>query len=512
MEAVFLKLLNMSITACWLVLAVVVLRLVLKKAPKAITCALWALVAVRLLCPFSVESVLSLIPNTEPVQQQMVHEPTVYTQIVAPFSEETQISAEQRQQTEPVTETSGQKLLSVASVVWLVGMGVMLLYTAVSFICLHRRTREGVAREKGVWLCDRIESPFILGIIRPRIFLPSSLDPADADFVLAHEHAHIKRLDHLWKPLGFLLLTVYWFNPVLWLAYILLCRDIELACDEKVLLRLGMGCKQNYSTALINCSVSRRMISACPLAFGEVGVKGRIKAILNYKKPAFWIVLIALIASAVVAVCFLTNPEREQDPEQKTGTVTLEMVSQQSDSVTVRWVNKTEHSVVLGYYRIYREENGRWGDCFEEYDEENGVYKTFRDWAYSLDAGASYEQKINYLFMGVTQPGHYRLEMEYSDTLGGQTQTVQLEFQVTEPVETLSGDSPNWRIKLNYEGSPDPLKPMILLSDDGQFQFRIAGLSSYIAFGTYEQTDEELILTTTDGSYLSIHKKRHMGL
>lgn len=164
-------------------------------------------------------------------------------------------------------------------------------------------------------MCDRIDTPFILGVFRPRIYLPSNMSEQDVTYVLAHEQAHIKRHDHWWKPLGFALLTIYWFHPILWIAYVLLCRDIELACDEKVIKEMGIDIKKPYSDALINCSIPRRAITACPLAFGEVGVKERVKTVLNYKKPAFWIVLIAVIACVIVAVCFLTNPKDRQDKE-----------------------------------------------------------------------------------------------------------------------------------------------------------------------------------------------------
>lgn len=311
MEALFLKLFNMSITASWLVLAVVILRLLIKKAPKAITVFLWALVGIRLVCPFSFESVLSLIPSAETVPEAML--------AGSDFNIDTGLSTVDNRingylddrYIEGVTVPvgNGMTVMGILSAIWLAGIAAMLIYTLISYLKIHRKVREAVPYNENIWVCDRIAAPFILGVFRPKIYLPSSIDKQDEEYVIAHERAHLKRRDHLIKPLGFLLLTVYWFNPVMWIAYILLCRDIELACDEKVIKTMGIEIKKPYSEALINCSLPRRSIAACPLAFGEVGVKSRIKSVLNYKKPAFWVVIVAIIASIAVAVGFLTNPK-----------------------------------------------------------------------------------------------------------------------------------------------------------------------------------------------------------
>ena len=315
MDAVFLRLLNMSMTASWLCLAVLLVRLLLKKAPKAISCALWALVGLRLLFPFSLESVLSLIPSAEPLPEDMLLSPTptinsgipVINEVVNPIISGF-LTPHPGDSVNPL-----QVITTVASYVWIVGVAAMLIYMLVTYLRTRNKVTEAVKIEGSVYECDHVNTPFILGIIRPRIYLPSSMNEADRVFVIAHEKAHLRRLDHLWKPLGFLLLTVYWFNPLLWLGYILLCRDIELACDEKVIKELGTDIKKQYSETLINCSVPRRAISACPLAFGEVSVKGRIKSVLNYKKPAFWIILVAVVALIVTSVCFLTDPPSDDD-------------------------------------------------------------------------------------------------------------------------------------------------------------------------------------------------------
>ena len=328
MGAVFLTLLHMSLAASALVVVVVVLRLLLKRAPKAIHCALWAMVALRLLLPFSVESSFSLIPQdvaerellTE-WQDDYVGEVTViyddsalYQDAVAagrePFADGEGgyyvVTAPDRLDAPDTVETA---VLPILGWVWLAGCAAMLLYAAVSFFRIRKRVQLSLPLRDNIWRCEAVDSPFILGFFRPNIYLPYDMDEGQAQYVIAHEEAHLRRRDHWWKPLGFLLLAVYWFNPLLWVAYILLCRDIELACDERVIRDMDASAKKAYSEALLSCSLPRHMVAACPLAFGEVGVKKRIASVLNYKKPAFWVLVVAILACVVVAVCFLTSPK-----------------------------------------------------------------------------------------------------------------------------------------------------------------------------------------------------------
>ena len=324
MDAIFLKLLNMSITASWLALAVMALRFLLKKAPKSLTVLMWALVAVRLVCPFSFESVLSLIPNTEPVPPSIVYtaeETPGAAEILShvgnnPVDYSLGIDTQTgslviNEITAPDGDTVNPLLLmtTVASIVWAVGVVAMLLYTLLSFLRVRKSVSEAAHYKDNIYLCDSITTPFILGLLRPKIYLPSDINEQDAEYVIAHERAHLRRLDHIWKPLGFAILTVYWFNPLMWLSYVLFCRDIELACDERVIKNLGADTKKPYSNALINCSAPKRTVAACPLAFGETGVKTRIKSVLHYKKPTVWMIAVCLILGIAVAVCFLTNPK-----------------------------------------------------------------------------------------------------------------------------------------------------------------------------------------------------------
>lgn len=326
MEAVFLKLVNMSVTAGWLVLAVLVLRLLLRNAPKSIRCVLWGLVGLRLVLPVSVESVFSLIPSAEPVSdpiqviQRNWNAETVTTPIIpdaagsaaAPAAPGVSMIETSITGTASAAPVQAPSLTSIFAAVWLVGMAVLLAYSIVSYLRLRRRVATAVRLRDNLYQSEAVDSPFILGLLRPRIYLPFRMDEGSMAPVIAHEQAHIRRRDHWWKPLGFLLLAVYWFNPLIWVAYILLCRDIELACDERVIRDMSAEEKKAYSSALLQCSVSRRSIAACPLAFGEVGVKARIKNVLSYKKPAFWVILVAVIACIIAAVCFLTNPPKPE--------------------------------------------------------------------------------------------------------------------------------------------------------------------------------------------------------
>ena len=316
MSGIFLKLLNLSISASWLVLVVLALRLVLKRAPKWVNVLLWGMVALRLMLPFSIESALSLIPSAETLSPETVRfdpAPTITSGVefidnaVNPSLSESFAAA-------PLASVNPLYVWTyLAGWVWLIGLAAMLLYALVSYLRLRRRVSASIPLRENIYVCDEVPSPFILGIVRPRIYLPSALDETQRGSVLSHERAHLARRDHWWKPLGYALLAVYWFNPLLWLAYTLLCRDIELACDERVLRGMDAGQVKDYSSALLACSVPRRMLAACPLAFGEVGVGARVKNALRYKKPAFWVVAASVIVCIVVAVCFLTNPRTDTD-------------------------------------------------------------------------------------------------------------------------------------------------------------------------------------------------------
>ena len=316
MAAVFLKLLNLSISASWLVLAVLVLRLISKRSPKWMNVLLWGIVALRLVLPFSVESALSLIPSAETVSPAVVQfdpAPTI-TSGVSVIDNAVNPSLSEHFAAVPTASVNPLYVWAyLAGWVWLIGLGVMLLYALASYLRLRRRVSVSLCVRENIYLCDAISSPFILGVVKPHIYLPSGLDEVQRQNVLSHERAHLTRRDHWWKPLGFALLAVYWFNPVLWLAYTLLCRDIELACDERVIRTMDESAVKTYSTVLLACSMPRKAVITCPLAFGEVAVKERVRNALRYKKPAFWVVAASVAVCVVVAVCFLTNPPTDTD-------------------------------------------------------------------------------------------------------------------------------------------------------------------------------------------------------
>lgn len=465
MADVFYKILQMSISASWLILAIVVLRIFLKKVPRKIICFLWALVAIRLVCPFAIESRFSLIPDTQGIfadyENQLENAGTDNVNAGLPdisgavggaldnegaaggnadmasgklnneidnaagnitvgdnaagnitagntaggnitggsvsdggiaagniadknnmsgnipnisSGNDMQGGTADRVNNGGLNDISGgnfegnldnadnnlsgaatsgdQKAaagnpgytailagklggisLGRLAFIWTAGCVILLLYAVCSYILLRRKTGAAFNNGENIYICDDIDTPFILGTLSPKIYIPSLLTEEERGYVIAHEKAHLKRLDCVWKPLGFILLAVYWFNPLSWVAYILLCRDIELACDERVIADKDIEYKKQYAMTLLNCSSPKKMVSACPLAFGEVSVKTRIKTVLNYKKPAFWLVLAAVAACVVVMVCFMTNPKSSApDNESAAGENIDESSSAEPDS------------------------------------------------------------------------------------------------------------------------------------------------------------------------------------
>lgn len=488
MENIFLDLFNMSINACWLVLAIILFRLIFKKAPKSLRVIMWGLVGLRLICPFSFESVLSLIPSAEPVPPEIIHSNSSANLSGVDILNSVgnnQVNYDLgiqsgsivfNEYTAPDGNTINPLLIItyIASIIWIVGMVAMLLYTLISYLRIVRKVREATPLQENIWICDNISTPFILGIIKPRIFLPSSMNEQDLEFVIAHEKAHLKRRDHLWKPLGFALLTVYWFNPVLWVAYVLLCRDIELACDEKVIKELGTEIKKPYSEALINCSVPRKMISACPLAFGETGVKGRIKSVLNYKKPAFWVIVVAVVTCVVLAVCFMTNPETSNDDnssqqenniqnnygitnitngsEYDGVSINFETASFSGESryIELLWENQTDKPVSFGEpCYIYKKVGSEWIECELP---ENYAWNLL---AYLLNADSTTTHEYGLYGYEEFTTGEYHFETYFSFEENHQKNyKVWIEFEL-----------------VGITAQSDTYEPIELVYDNGMFSF-----------------------------------------
>ena len=317
MGAVFLKVLNMSITAGWFILAVLCIRLLFRKIPKWMNCLLWGVVAIRLICPFSIESPFSILSSTEPIKSSAVVEGEVRNDIP---SIDSRLTIVQNTINPMLTETFAynesdsvaplQVVTFAAGLVWCCGMVLLIICAMGSVVKLHKLVNEAVCVRENIYICDAVKSPFILGIFRPRIYFSSALREREMDYILAHESAHLKRKDHWWKALGYLLLCIHWFNPLCWVAYSLLCKDIELACDEKAAKNMIFHEKKEYAKVLLSCAGQRSLVMVCPLAFGEVGVKERVKSVLNYKKPTVWIMMATAAVFVILAVCFLTNPTK----------------------------------------------------------------------------------------------------------------------------------------------------------------------------------------------------------
>ena len=449
----FLLAVKLCLSASIVTAAVLLLRLVLRKAPRALVCALWGLVALRLVIPVLPKSSVSLIPNAisdgeavEALSQQPVEavdtvweSETYFGQVTAEYKtlpirqaadgrKYVQVSSARK--TPP--KTFGEDVVPILAIVWIAGVLIMLLYMFGSYLRLRRKLRTAVLREPGVWESDGVTSPFILGLIRPRIYLPTSLSEKEAEFVLAHERTHLKRGDHVWKPLGFVLLAVYWFNPLFWLAYFLLCRDIESACDEKVIRNEDAAFRKAYSETLLSLNVRERAVSTCPLAFAENGVKERIRAVLGYRKPAFWLLAAALVISIAAAGCALTDPASSGAPSGSTEEsnekteVTVPDSGRAEPTPAVRmqelFMNKTfiyeGEAFGFGDFYVSFADNGR----FQYYE---GAYSSFigtGEWSYSqgvltleLDPRISPERQVFYRFSTEKLPDELRFLTEGSD-------------------------------------------------------------------------------------------------
>lgn len=384
MTKIFLNLANLSITAGYLILAVLILRLILRRLPKNLLLWLWGLVGLRLILPFSLESALSLIPRARPIPMDIAYSPSpaidsgvaVIDRAVNP------VMAESLTPAAWASVNPMQIVLTIASIIWLAGVAVMLLYAAFSYCRLSRKCAVSLPLGDNRYLCDGIQTPFVLGIVRPKIYLPSGMAQENQTYVLRHETAHLRHRDHWWKPLGFLLLSIYWFHPIVWVAYILFCRDLEMACDERAIAGMGEGERKAYSYALLSCAAHGRVMAACPLAFGENSVKSRIKNVLHFKKAGFWVSAAVVVITVIAAVCFLTNPKEEE----KTLLQTV------PDTVPPEAVEAAEedYQPLSGYYAYTN------GGLTLEIDKVSGMMtRTARD-----SSGEAYEQTIL-----LTEPG-----------------------------------------------------------------------------------------------------------
>lgn len=529
MENIFFKLINMSLAASVAAVVVIVLRLILKKAPKRISVALWILVALRLILPFFIESTVSLMPSAAVAPDGVVSYEKTYsggtsTDIVTvanPFGGDKEYQ-----------KTNSNTSLSTEVIVWLGGMAAMLAYALTSYLAIRKKVSESVPLEGNIRLSDRISTPFIIGILRPRIYLPTSMNEADVKYVTAHEKAHLRRGDHIWKPLGFLLLTVYWFNPVMWLAYILLCCDIELACDEKVIAELGAEIKKPYSDALLNCSAPRRSISACPLAFGETGVKQRIKNVLSYKKPAFWIIAVALVLCIAASVCFLTNPIDNTLDIKTASYVEKQIIAQESPtlyheandffavSYKVLSVKKRGNSTeiyMVALYENYVYKNGLSvisggsGPMVITVQKTDSGYTLKEYWTPSM--GADYSKSINERFPLTLRYDALGSSKYAAELIEENRQKAAAHFGVSvndlaaEPQDDTSTSTTAITFSESYAYTSDKDRANLLLdSDKKAFTFTSSWLSSYAYTGTYEADGKYVALNCDDGKNSFVFK------
>ena len=328
MSRIFIEIFNLSAQATLLILVIALLRPLLKRAPKWTVCLMWSLAAIRLAIPFSLESPVSIVPSGAVIPHNIgtSKNPSIESGIDAV---DKIINPIIKDNFAPVIHDSVnpmQVVMEVSAYVWMAGALIMIAYGIISYARLYFRVRPSIKYRDNIYYCDNIDTPFILGFIRPRIYVPSGMREDCLEYVLKHEYAHIKRLDYIWKIAGYLILSVYWFNPLVWLGYVLFCRDVESACDERVIKEMDAEQKKEYSEALVLCSMKRRIVIACPLAFGEVGVRQRIKSVLSYKKPTLWIIIASVVAIAVVAACLLTNQGNEGTENPPDGIIGAELL------------------------------------------------------------------------------------------------------------------------------------------------------------------------------------------
>ncbi len=305
------SILNMSITGSIVIIAVLAIRLLLKKAPKVFSYAIWAVALFRLLLPFSFESAIGLLPNTEPIPVNIVHEEYPQVDLPLPIINDA-INENLPQGEEQVGADPLEAVVSIATLMWAIGVFAMLIYSVVQYALLKRKLIGATPFRENVYLADGINSPFVMGLIKPKIYLPSSLPKDEYGFIIAHENCHIKRLDHITRVLSFLALALHWFNPLVWAAYIVSAKDMEMSCDEAVMKNISSDIRGEYATSLLRIATGKKLIVATPLAFGEGDPKGRVKNVMKYKKPLVWVSVICLVFLCVIAIALMSTAKQEE--------------------------------------------------------------------------------------------------------------------------------------------------------------------------------------------------------
>ena len=518
MDSVFLNLVNISITASYIAIAVIVFRILLKKAPKAYTCILWLLTALRLIIPVSDSTLLSftsrfsLIPSTQILPSNLIDNASPQFNINVGIEQiDKRVNAfldDRYYEGVKVPANNGSNLMNALGIIWIIVCAAIIIYAIGSYIYLRRKTKASLCVKENTFICDYISTPFILGIIKPKILLPSTLNEEESRYVLAHEKAHLKRLDHLWKPMGFILLAIHWFNPIMWISYILFCRDIELACDECVIKNMNSNDKKAYSTALLNCSIPKKLISAYPLAFGEIGVKERIKAVIKYEKPAVITSIIAVILCIVTAICFLSNPQKVSLKEMIGTEITNTIYGIETDGGKVKTFTDNQDDVD---YILKQLDDTLIGKIPYKSATLNTYYKTITI-VYPKPPSLIYEQNNQNYNSSIAESKFLKFffNAECSEVWIDDGEKSTAVYKVSNPEKVLAifkYMESNENIEKEYykkyvymNTRNEPVAPHIVLFEkENSFEFFISSLSSYIPRGSYEIKEDRLILCTDDG-------------
>ncbi len=521
MDVGFLNHINISITASYIALAVILFRFLLKKAPKKYTCILWLLVAFRLILPnsdnmFIFTSIFSLIPSTEVLPNTLIDNTSPQFNINVGVEQiDKRINAFlDNRYAEGVTvpANTGSSLMNILGFVWIIVCIGILIYAVGSYIYLHRKTRASICVKGNTFICDYISTPFILGMVRPRILLPSALSEEESQYILAHEKAHLKRLDYVWKPIGLLLLAVHWFNPIMWISYILFCRDIELACDEYVIKNMNAEDKKTYSTVLLKFSIPKKLLSAYPLAFGEIGIRERIKAVFQYKKPAVITSILAVILCIVTALCFLANPKKTTLIEEVDELQSSDIYSIDLDDGNVFSTTENESYIETIMDELNEIEMGRIPFKTEKFNVE---FKTIVLYDSDSKSYESIDESDKYW--------EFNFNSECNEVWIGNGKNFSAIYkiynhekviQLFESIEKNNNIKSNPYKKYVYSDSENELTQprIILFEQDHSFQFLYSLLSSYLNWGYYEIKDDNLILRTDDGKYIYSFKIEENGL
>lgn len=510
MDNIFLNLINISITASYIAIAVIIFRFLLKKAPKAYTCILWLLVGLRLIIPvsdvklFSFTSRFSLIPSSEVLPYDLIDEATPMFNInsgIELIDKRVNYFLNHRY-AEGITipTNTGSNIMNIFGIIWISVFIVIIIYAIGSYIYFRRKSEVSICVKGNAFICDYISTPFILGILKPKILLPSTLGEEESRYVLAHEKAHLKRLDNLWKPIAFILLAVHWFNPIMWISYILFCRDIELACDEYVIKKMNTNDKKAYTTALLNCSIPKKLISAYPLAFGEIGVKERIKAILKYKKPAVITSIIAVILCIITAVCFLSNPQKTNLKEAAISDYTIlgaEEIYIDNGKKEFYIENKNEIiNVINNLEKIEMSKSPILDRTFQNGDKIITIY-------HNNDNSSYYSDELNYLTF------HFNKEckrvwidpnLKPSDIY--KVDNPETVLELFESIENNNNiESNRYKKYLYLDNEKEVIAPCLrLYEEDMYFHFTYSLFSSTFYAGNYEIKDNKIILKSYSGS------------